>query len=243
MPNSQSTRDYLARQNFNAITSFLHGQRYPFTLDVIDRIVPRNGPVSILEIGCGTGHLLPELAKVREFRYTGFDINASYVADAENQFGNGENVSFFEADALTALTDLIKQGSAFDVVIALETFEHLGDHIVPRALDLVARLAPQKLVVSVPVEFGPSIFMKNTGSALMGYMRHREYTWAETFWATIDRLDRVPPHGGGHKGFDWRTVAREISQRFETESISSLPSSWIPKAFATNVFITANGKS
>jgi hypothetical protein len=37
----------------------------------------------------------------------------------------------------------------------------------------------------VPVEIGASIRLKNIGSALCGYGRHEEYTWAETFWAGL----------------------------------------------------------
>lgn len=82
-----------------------------------------------------------------------------------------------------------------DIIVALETFEHIPEHDVVRIVEAVAASKPRLFVCSVPVEVGPAIWLKNVGSLVTGYMRHKEYRWSETFWAGLYQLDRLPPHG------------------------------------------------
>lgn len=46
----------------------------------------------------------------------------------------------------------------------------------------------------MPVEIGPAVWFKKIASMVTGYMRHTEYTWIETFWAGLGKLDKLPTH-------------------------------------------------
>jgi hypothetical protein len=126
-----------------------------------------------------------------------------------------------------------------DIVVALETFEHIPEHDVVRIIEAIAASKPRFFVCSVPVEIGPAIWLKNVGSLVTGYMRHKEYSWPETFWAGLYQLDKLPPHGTGHKGFDWRWLAQTIRHNMKIKDIRKFPFSILPAAVAFSVFMVA----
>src|SRR5205085_8019673 len=62
-----------------------------------------------------------------------------------------------------------------DAVVALETCEHIPERDSFRIIERIAALEPRVFVCSVPVEVGPATWVKNVGSAMMGYGRHKSY--------------------------------------------------------------------
>ena len=79
--------------------------------------------------------------------------------------------------------------------------------------------------------------MKNTGSLLTGYIRHKEYTWKETFYSTLGQTWKFEPHGTAHKGFNWKILRHQIHHYLGRPSIIKMPNS----VFSTNVmFIVEN---
>jgi len=126
-----------------------------------------------------------------------------------------------------------------DVVVAMETCEHIPERDSFRIVERIAALRPRAFVCSVPVEVGPAIWIKNIGSAMMGYTRHRSYRWSDTFWAGLYRLDHVPPHRTGHRGFDWRWLAQTIRHFMRIREIRKNPFQWVPNPFALSVMMIA----
>jgi hypothetical protein len=126
-----------------------------------------------------------------------------------------------------------------DIIVALETFEHVPEHDAVRIIEAIAAAKPKIFVCSVPVEIGPAIWLKNVGSFITGYMRHREYRWSETFWAGLYQLDKLPAHGVGHKGFDWRWLAQTIRHNMKIKEIRRFPFNMLPAAVAFSVFMVA----
>jgi hypothetical protein len=135
-------------------------------------------------------------------------------------------------------TDILMSQVA-DMVVALESLEHIPEHDVVRLIERIAQMRPMYFICSVPVEIGPAIWLKNLGSLLSGYMRHREYTWAETFWAGLYRLDRLPPHGIRHKGFDWRWLVQTVRHNFRIEEVRRFPVAVLPAALSSTLFLVA----
>jgi len=152
---------------------------------------------------------------------------------AMSRYGDRKNFRLLRESALTAET------GTPDVVVALETFEHIPEHDVVRLIERIAALRPLFLIASVPIEIGPSIWIKNVGSWLMRYPRYREYTWRETFHAGLYRLDKLPPHEVNHKGFDWRWLAQTIRHNMELRTMRALPLPFLPFAVSTSVFFVA----
>ena len=90
-------------------------------------------PKSITEIGCGPGAMMEYFLRNTDVQYVGIDINP-YSRDyfIERNPGNANNY---------ALVDAMEYGfhSEGDVVVSIETFEHIEDHILEHILPKMAR--------------------------------------------------------------------------------------------------------
>jgi len=122
-----------------------------------------------------------------------------------------------------------------DVIICLESFEHIPEWLVVRIIEAISKVSFMYLYVTVPNEVGPAIFIKNIGSALMGYKRYKEYEWRETFYASIYELDKIKRHETGHIGFDWRWLAQTLRQNTTIVKKTSSPFDFIPKFISPSI--------
>lgn len=85
----------------------------------------------VLDLGCGTGDILPFLPAVD---YVGYDINPAYIARARRRFGRRGTFH------CGAVTEDLAIDSSFDLVIAHGVLHHLDD-ATARALFRLARRA------------------------------------------------------------------------------------------------------
>jgi len=235
--------DYEKLQSFNIIVKWLHQFRYRHIHNVFERLAAAipDRPIRVVEIGCAQAKLYQVLGARFNVDYTGVEINKDFVADATARYGANHNFRILQQSAAEA--DLRSAGEPPDIVVALETFEHIPEHVVVRIVENIARQAPRLFVCSVPVEVGPIIWIKNVGSWLMGYMRHKEYRWRETFWAGLYQLDRVRPHDTGHIGFDWRWLAQTIRHNLRIREFRKFPFSLLPAGLSTSVFFVAEARA
>lgn len=138
----------------------------------------------------------------RSFKYYGVDYWTAFVDEA-NARRSAPGVCF-ECRDLRDMADAdVRLPEPPDCIIVLETLEHVTEYDVPKLIDWLARMKAPALI-TVPNEVGPAVLVKNLGSALIGYRRHREYRIQDTLNAAFGRLERLQPHGTGHLGFDWR---------------------------------------
>jgi hypothetical protein len=231
---------YEKNQRFNFLVSWLHSFRYRNILGLFKAIASHSGgkPITVVDIGCAHAKLFSVLNERFDIDYTGIEIEPDFVEAARSRYAQNPNFRVIHDSVVNALSSL--KGS--DILVALETFEHIPEHDVVRIIEAIAAARPKLLVCSVPVEIGPAVWLKNVGSALTGYVRHKEYRWPETFWAGLYQLDRLPPHGIGHKGFDWRWLAQTIRHNMKIREIRKLPFGLLPAALAFSVFIIAESR-
>jgi len=216
--------DYARKQIFSRsrLVRFSHGSRFDLARKLVD---PRQGG-RLLDYGCGDGTFVA-MVHDRFAETAGADVDARQLAECQARLGHLPGVRF----GLTA--DLVRNEppARWDVVTCMEVLEHCLEPERRRVLDELARLvAPSGLVViSVPIEVGPSVACKQFVRALAGLRRlgdyqHRErYTPIEMARSVVGaRIDRVAFKGSGpdgpyfyygHKGFDFRDLEREIAQR------------------------------
>lgn len=100
-------------------------------------------PRTILEVGCGEGHVTDKLAKCfPEARVLGTDFSTAIVDIAKREHPDRafEVCSIYEAERL----------GAHDLVVACEVFEHLDEPA--RALEAIAKVATGHVLVTVPRE-------------------------------------------------------------------------------------------
>jgi len=228
---------YEKNQKFNFLVAWLHSFRYKRILAVFRELAHATdaAKLKVVEIGCAQAKLFSLLDESFQINYAGIEIDPNFVEVARLRYGHRPNFSVFHDSATKALTQI----ESADVIVALETLEHIPEHDVVRIVETIASIRPRRFVCSVPIEIGPAIWLKNIGSWLTGYMRHTEYRWAETFWAGLYQLDRLPPHATGHKGFDWRWLAQTIRHNMNIIETRKFPLSFLPSAFSTSVFIVA----
>jgi SAM-dependent methyltransferase len=123
----------------------------------------------VLDVACGSGYGTRLLSETSGRRALGLDIAPEAIGWAEKQFGAFADYALSSAERVAQL-----QG-AFDVVVSLETLEHM-DQAAGRKflLDLKSMLRPQGLIVlSTPLSDGPARF------APANPFHVREYTWDE----------------------------------------------------------------
>lgn len=225
---------YEDRQNHNAITRWLHSFRYQHAIRVVTDLHHRLGrPVRIVDVGCCMGKLFDVLHFRVPIQYRGIELDKDFADVAHKRHFRYKNFSIAHGSALTEL----EKCDSPDIVMALETLEHIPEADVVRLIEQVARLRVP-LFATVPVEIGPAIWLKNVGSLVCGYLRHKEYTWAETLWAGLYQLDRLPPHGTLHKGFDWRWLAQTIRHNMRVKT-HHFPLSFMPAAVSSSVCFIA----
>ncbi|MCX5804022.1 MAG: class I SAM-dependent methyltransferase [Proteobacteria bacterium] len=237
-PNQNTEETYYEKnQRFNFLVSWLHSFRYKNILALFRAVAcqTEGKKIKVVEIGCAHAKLFSILNERFEIDYTGIEIDPHFVETAKSRYAHNSNFRVIHDSAANALSHMKNA----DILVALETFEHIPEHEVVRIIEAIATAQPTLFVCSVPVEIGPAIWLKNVGSLLTGYMRHTEYRWAETFWAGLYQLDKLPPHGTGHKGFDWRWLAQTIRHNMQVIEIRKFPFGFLPAAFAFSVFMVA----
>lgn len=229
---------YEAIQNYNRLTRFLHRGRYRKLISVLEELQQEigNRRIRILDIGCGPGSAVAHILDRFEVDYVGIDYDPTFIDAARSRYGHLENCRFVVADATDS--KLYHECKA-DIVIALETLEHIPLNDVTRIIEHVCRIVrPHFFLVTVPVEIGPAVWIKNWGSILMGYDR-KSGDFRETLWAGLYQLDRVPPHHSSHQGFDWRCLAQLMRVNAPLREIRGLPFAFIPRILSPNVSLLA----
>ena len=226
-------------QNFNFITRYLHSFRYKWILNIFRSLkddINESRPIKVVDIGCGTGNLYKLLSeKGFNIDYIGIEPTENFSSYCISKYGKNPDFKLIKGMAENIINDI----EGVDIYIALETFEHIPEHIVTQLLQMISKKQPRILACSVPIEIGPSIIIKNIGSKIMGYMRYKEYKWIETFWAGIYQLDKIPPHDIYHKGFDWRWLKHTIRQSMIITKSSTSPFPIVPAAFAPSICFKA----
>lgn len=124
-------------------------------INAVYKLIPKNAK-SLLDIGIGYGHLEKLLEKRNDkIKITGFDISPRVIKDLKKKY----NFKLFIANAESFPINIGK----FDLVVALEVFEHIFPHQILKVLKRISKVLTKNgsVILSVPLLFNdPSI--KNT---------------------------------------------------------------------------------
>ena len=197
----------------------------------------------LIDFGCGDGTFLA-LAHDLFPNAVGADLDVKHLAECNERFANWDGLRFLHTDAL----DDPSHAGAYDVVTCMEVLEHCTTATIAANLALFARLlAPGgRLIVSVPIESGPSLLGKELLRTIAGWRRLGDYRTRETyrpgelikmaFAGERTRVER-PMHrfefapgrmteAHGHMGFNWKALRSQVRARFPIERTDFSPLGW-----------------
>lgn len=148
--NSKNTRlaisDDFANYRFNR-DELAHAFRYLFVVERLIAIAKQmQRPLRVLDIGCGDIYIARVLqssfiVKKKDMiaKYIGFDIDDRVINRANETKPASFDISVIQGDITTGGLQVFKDNE-FDVVVCLETIEHIKPGFVPLLLSEIKRL-------------------------------------------------------------------------------------------------------
>jgi SAM-dependent methyltransferase len=220
---------YAKKQLFcrSGLIAWSHGSRFRLGR----RLTERYRGQRLLDYGCGDGTFLA-LAYDLFPEAVGADVDPQQTHDCTHRFSELPGLSF-------VLTDDLRAGRhthAYGLVVCMEVLEHCVEENLHRVLSDLRRLVTPDgtVIISVPIEIGPSLIFKQLGRAAAGwralgdYKYREKYTWRE-LWKMVFagkqtaisrpvfRSDFAPDRPNwfhGHKGFNWRALRLRLEMDF-----------------------------
>lgn len=206
----------------------------------------------VLDYGCGDGTFLALLMSGRTppKSAVGAEIREDIVADCQTRLGATPGLSFAVISELGGP----EHRGTYDAVFCMEVLEHVArlDAILDK---IVALVKPGgQLLVSVPVEIGPTVLIKQTMRRIAGwqgigdYPGTSPYSFCELFAAVFagpgQHIARPVHEGAGgqgfhdHKGFNWKVLRVALASRLTIEAVRTSPVPWLPPWLASQVWIS-----
>lgn len=208
----------------------------------------------VLDLGCGDATYFALLLQSPDCPKTavGAEVDPRVVKANRIRFADHPQVSFVFQEDLEAP----EYRGTFDAVVCMEVFEHLTDP--DHYLDLIHSLLRPggRLLLSVPVETGPTLVFKQAVRRIAGwrgigdYRFTLPYTFSELarglFAGSRQHLPRITHRTPGgmtfhcHKGFNWKALRERIRQRFVIDRITTSPLNGLPAGLSSQVWIEAH---
>jgi SAM-dependent methyltransferase len=207
----------------------------------------------ILDYGCGDGTFLALLQEGRSApaAAVGAEIDPRIVADCSRRFSELPSVRFVDVAALQDPAE----SESYDAVFCMEVLEHVVDP-VPILGEFARLLRPGgKLVVSVPIETGPPLVVKQIVRRVAGWRGIGDYPGTSGYSALemvrsvfAGAQQHIPrpifPTADGsqfhdHKGFNWRVLRTAVADRFELVRTATSPFDWAGPNLSTQAWFVA----
>lgn len=133
---------------------------------------------SILDIGCADGDMMGFLNNRKRFYTVGMDIYEPYLRECKTAKTHSENI-------LCDVRRLPFKDKSFDIVLFLETIEHLEKEEGLKVLQEIERIARREIIISTPVS--------SAGQEAYGGNPHQEH---RSSWSPIEMRQRGYKVGG-----------------------------------------------
>ena len=249
-PRDLATGTYARKQLFGgcSLLSWSHRRRFELARELA---APYRGR-PLLDYGCGDGTFLAMIGD--EFPGSvGLEVDPGLVRGCTERFGRPNGPTFLLANG----ADTLPAGS-LGIVVCMEVLEHCPADAVEVVLARIGRLVARdgRVIVSVPVETGLPILVKQAARAVAARRvssdyRHRErYSLPDLLRMLTAgeavRVERpvyettfasgIPNRYHGHKGFNWRAMRRRVAQSFRIVETRFSPVSWLGPQFASQAW-------
>ena len=175
----------------------------------IDDILKRNAlePRTITEVGCGSGEILVQLkARRPEAQFTGFEISPQAYAICAPKAAAGLEFR---------LEDLLEKTDRFDLLLAIDVFEHVPDYLgFLRAL----RARAEHKIFHIPLDLSAQALIRGTSfPVLREQTGHLHYFYKYTALATLRDC--------GYEIVDWNYTrsSQELPGKSLRTKVANLP--------------------
>jgi 2-polyprenyl-3-methyl-5-hydroxy-6-metoxy-1,4-benzoquinol methylase len=195
----------------------------------------RINPDAVFELGCYDAKTLEYLPRLPK-EYVGCDANWEHGLDLARTKWAKHNFEFYECNKAEDIQFI--ENRKFDLVICMETFEHVPPIQLSRYIDLMVKTASGPVIITVPNEIGLVFFIKYVLKRGIRRLKGKEtesYSIADIMWSTLGVCRRV--QRGEHKGFDYRELINQLNEYFVVEEISALPFTWLPRFLGFTICI------
>src|SRR5687768_7022879 len=221
---------YARKQIFSRdrLVAFSHARRFDMAISLAR---PFRG-MRVMDFGSGDGTFLAMLMMTPHAPAVGVgaELASDVVSDCRRRYEKEPRLQFVQVDELERPAHVKR----YDAVFCMEVLEHVVDW-GPELARMARLLSPGgKLVVSVPVEIGLPVVVKQIVRQVAGWRKighypgTTPYSWGELASAVLagnrQHLTRpVFDTGNGpthdHKGFNWKVLRDHLSRQFVIEQI------------------------
>jgi SAM-dependent methyltransferase len=239
---------YAAKQIFcrAGLIAWSHRRRFEVGLRLARRFAGRR----VLDYGCGDATFLALLQATadRPAAAVGAELDDGQVEDCRRRFAGRTGLTFVQIADL----DGREHAGAYDAVVCMEVLEHVVnlDAVLERLWRLLA--ADGTALVSVPVETGLPLVVKQAVRRVAGWRGVGDYPGTSPY--TIGELCagvvagprphlQRPVHGldgampfHDHKGFNWMVLQARLAAYFEIDEVVAAPLPWLGPHLATQVW-------
>ena len=249
-----STGHYARKQLFSndKLVAWSHSRRFNTGIALAREFRGKR----VLDFGSGDGTFLAltMMSDAAPAAATGAEITREVVEDCRRRYRGEPRLTFLQVGEL----DTRDQAAAYDAVFCMEVLEHVVNW-EPELARMARLLAPGgKLIVSVPVETGMPVLVKQTVRRIAGwrgvghYPGTSAYSWPELLSSVFagDGQHLVRPvfdTGSGpshdHKGFNWMVLRERLRRQFVLERVVASPFSWLGPRLATQVWFVCRVSS
>lgn len=221
---------YARKQLFcrSTIIAWSHKSRFRLARRLVEPYAGRR----LLDYGCGDGTFLAEVHDLFPTA-VGADIDLNQALDCQTRFADVSGLSFVLTNDLAGAA----HAGAYRVVTCMEVLEHCVDQDRDQLLVALGRLVSPAgvLVISVPIEIGPTLIGKQIVRTLAGWRGLGDYKYDERYTTyelfrmvfagertAIARTLYSNGNGSGfhaHKGFNWRTLRMRLREHFNVRQV------------------------
>ncbi len=231
------------------LIAWSHSRRFATALTLVRSFSNKR----ILDYGSGDGTFLAlaMMADSPPSAAVGAELLDTMIDDCRARYSSEPRLSFVRVASL----DSPEHANRYDAVFCMEVLEHVFDW-EPELARMSRLLTPGgTLVVSVPVETGVPVLVKQVVRTIAGWRKighypgTTSYSWSElvsaVFAGRTQHVKRpVFDFGGGpahdHKGFNWRVLHERLKQQFDVTDVVASPYSWLGPRLATQVWFIAH---
>jgi SAM-dependent methyltransferase len=246
---------YAAKQIYSRdrLIAWSHASRFKTAVALARPFAGRR----LLDYGCGDGTFFALLYEsgAAPASAVGAELDDAQVNDCRARLGYLSGIRF---ERIADLKTPAHRGG-YDAVICTEVLEHVVD--LDDVLEQLHTCLHEEgtLIVSVPVETGLPLLVKQVVRRVAGWRGVGEYKWTSAYtWRELaagvfagrrPHLERPIYHGStevpyhDHKGFNWRSLADRLTTRFTIDRVAASPIAWFGPALATQVWFVARKKS